>query len=310
MPKYLFLFLFIISNFSFCKIFDFLSNIQKKENCENLSFIPIDANVKIIGRYYQNNNITWLVQSGSALEFFIIGKSANLDIVGDSNIYKDPDFRPRFAIYIDDKLIYDSTLNELEFNIKLFEEEKEKKMKIRIMLLSEAIYGGIGIKAININSCNEKEKPIKAGDKKKLLIEFIGDSITCGHGIESKDVSEPFKTSTENFSKSYAFLTAQLLDADYSVVAYSGHGIIYGYSPDISEEAALLPPFYIKISRNKEYPGEWDFNKYKSDVIIINLGTNDNGYIKSDPEIRSDIFIQVLLILLEKRILMHIFYVL
>ena len=292
MVKVLIIYLFIIINFSFSIILDFSEKSTKIENYEYLSFFPSNDNVKIIGRYYQNNNITWLVQSGSALEFYISGKSSNLDIVGDSNIYLEPDLRPRYSIYIDDKLFFNSTMNELEFNIVLFKEEKEKSHKIKIMLLSEAIYGGIGIKKINIYSSNEMEKPIKPVENKKLLIEFIGDSITCGHGIESKDVSEPFKTTTENFSKSYAYLTSQLLDADYIVIAYSGHGIIFGYSPDISEESALLPPFYTKISRNKEYPGEWDYDKYKYDIIIINLGTNDNGYINSEPEKRSNEFIQ------------------
>ena len=282
--------LFIIIRYSFLKQF------ENNENYENLIFLQVDENVKVIGRYYQNNNITWLVQSGSALEFYISGKAANIDILGDSNIFSEPDFRPRFGIYVDDKLLIDTTINELELNIDLFKEEEiEKTYKIKIILLSEAIYGGIGIKNININSCNKNNKLIKPAENKKLIIEFIGDSITCGHGVESKDEKESFKTTTENFIKSYAYLTTQLLDADYSVVAYSGHGIIYGYSPDIQEEsekAALLPPFYTKISRNKEYPGEWDFNNNKYDIIVINLGTNDNGYIKSDPDKRSDEFIQ------------------
>ena len=145
--------LFIIIRYSFLKQF------ENNENYENLIFLQVDENVKVIGRYYQNNNITWLVKSGSALEFYISGKAANIDILGDSNIFSEPDFRPRFGIYVDDKLLIDTTINELELNIDLFKEEEiEKTYKIKIILLSEAIYGGIGIKNININSCNKNNK--------------------------------------------------------------------------------------------------------------------------------------------------------
>ena len=277
----------------FSKKISYLKNIEGNDKCEIFTFLPIESNVKIIGRYYQFNNVTWIVQSGSAIEFYVTGKSANVNIIGDSNIEREEIFRPRYAIYLDDKLFLDLILNELEVNIKLFEEEKEKTVKIKIILLSEAVYGGIGIKNINLNSCNSKvESPIKPINKKDLLIEFIGDSITCGYGVEAHNESENFTTSTENFSKSYAYLTSQQLNADYIIVAYSGYGIIFGDTPEEENEFALIPKIYTKTSKNEEYPGEWDFNKRKVDIIVINLGTNDSGYIKEDPEKRNDEFIQ------------------
>ena len=53
-------------------------------------------------------------------------------------------------------------MSEFELTVKLF--KKEKKAKIKVMLLSEANNGGIGVKIININSCNET--PIKPTEKK------------------------------------------------------------------------------------------------------------------------------------------------
>ena len=55
--------------------------------------------MKIIGCFYQKNNITWIVHSGSSLEFYIAGNSAEIILVGDSNIYYDINLRPRFGIY-------------------------------------------------------------------------------------------------------------------------------------------------------------------------------------------------------------------
>ena len=57
-------------------------------------------------------------------------------------------------------------------------------------------------------------KVIEPTPKKNLSIEFIGDSMTCAYGVEGKDQNEHFKTSTENFSKSYAYLASQILNID------------------------------------------------------------------------------------------------
>ena len=247
--------------------------------------------MKIIGRFYQKNNITWIVHSGSSLEFYITGNSAEIILVGDSNIYSDINLRPRFGIYLNDKLFLDSLMNDLELNIELFKNEEEKKTKVKIMLLSENRYGGIGIKSINVNTCNNS-KIIEPANKKKLSIEFIGDSMTCAYGVEGKDENEHFKTSTENFSKSYAYLASQILNVDYSSVSYSGYGIASGYSEGEKNTKDLVSLYYKNIGKHENYPGEWDFEKYKNDIIFINLGANDYNYVLADPEKRGEEFIQ------------------
>ena len=88
--------------------------------------------------------------------------------------------------------------------IELFKNAEEKEMKVRIIFLSEGSHGALGVKSININSCSEKV--IKPSEYKNLRIEYIGDSITCAWGIESASEAEPFKTTTQNFELTYAFL--------------------------------------------------------------------------------------------------------
>ena len=82
------------------------------------------------------------------------------------------------------------------------------------------------------------------------------------------------------------------MDADYTTVAYSGHGIISGYSGGDKNEGALLPELYTKISKQENYKGDWDFENHQPDIIVINLGTNDLNYLKGDPEIRGDEFVE------------------
>ena len=271
----------------------FLFNLNKAvlaDNCKDLTFLPVKENVKIIGRYYQKNDITWVVQSGSAVEFYATGLSAQVIIAGGNSIYNDEKYRPRLGVYVDDEIVLDKIMDELEVTVDLFKGTTEKTAKIKVMLLSEANNGGVGVKSININSCSGT--PIKPVEKKKLTIEIIGDSISAAYGVEGANQYENFKTSTENFSKSYAYLAAKKLDADYYTVVYSGHGIISGYSTGEKNSEALVPEVYTKISKNGEYPGEWDFENNKVDVILINLGTNDLNYVTKDPANRNEEFIQ------------------
>ena len=241
----------------------------KSEDCKEMTLIPNSENVKFIGRFYIKDEITWLVLSGSSIEFYLTGKSAEINLAGDgSSIYLAEDQRPRYAIYVDDKQLIDTTMGELEKTIELFNNPEEKEIKIRIILLSEGSHGPIGIKNVNVNSCSETV--IRPSEYKKFRIEYIGDSITCAYGIECASTSEPFQTTTQNFEKSYAYLSAQELDADYSGVCYSGSGVAGGGSQ--------MPDHYTKTNAFTSYNEEWDFAKFPNDVVLINLGTNDSGY--------------------------------
>jgi lysophospholipase L1-like esterase len=130
--------------------------------------------------------------------------------------------------------------------------------------------------------------PVKPTAKKELSIEFIGDSITCAYGVGADNQYVGFSTGTEDFSKSYAYLTAELIDADYSAVSYSGHGIISGYTSDGSLNTSMLvPPVYENVAKNAEYAVPWDFDAHPSDVVVLNLGTNDDSYASKDLETRA-----------------------
>ncbi len=252
---------------------------------------PVEDNVKIIGRTCRTDDITWLVQSGSATEFTVSGTSASVTLAGDWGIEASADYRPRYAILLDDEVIVDATLSTAEDTITVFEGNTPRNAKIKVIHLSEANNGAIGVKNICVNSASAD--PVNPTAKKDLSIEFIGDSITCAYGVEGASNSESFKTTTENFMKSYAYLTAEKLGADYSAVCYSGHGIISGYtsSGDINTEA-LIPPYYDYVGKSTEYQKEWDFSANQNDVVVINLGTNDSGYVSKDIETRGPEFIE------------------
>lgn len=245
------------------------------------NYAAVEENVKLVGRTCRKQGITWLVQSGSAIEFTVTGKAAEITLAGDASINNNEDYRSRYAVFVDGELLEDAVMGVSEKNITLFEGDVPRTSKIKVIHLSEAVNGAVGVKNISVTS--NSLTPIAPEPKKELSIEFIGDSITCAYGVEGASSSESFKTTTENFMKSYAYLTAQKLDADYSAVSYSGHGIVSGYTSSGEKNSdSIVPDCYELTGKLPAYAESWDFDAHSYDVVVINLGTNDYSYVKDD----------------------------
>lgn len=242
---------------------------------------------KLVGRTYLNDDVLWAAFSGAGAEFIYMGKKLDITIVGDAaSTAGNADNYARVAIYVDGERVIDDMLDEKEKTYTAFESDSEKSVDVQIIKLSECAMSTIGIKPIKLGE-GEKIEPAKAKD---LKIEFIGDSITCGYGVDDPDKEHHFKTSTEDVTKAYAYKTAQALDADYSMVSISGYGIISGYTDSGKKPEQTIPQYYDKLgfSYNKfadslEVAGlEWNFDNYKPDIVVINLGTNDMSYAKNE----------------------------
>ena len=245
----------------------------------------VAENVKLTGRTYDDGKVIWLVQSGSAVEFDITASEASVVIAGDSAVENEEKYRPRYAVFVDDKLVEDVVMGTKTREVNLLSEKTQKTVRVKIIHLSEANNGAVGVQTVK--AVSSAAKPLKPAAKKDLSIEFIGDSITCAYGVEGKSNGDQFMTATENFMKSYAYIAAQKLGADYSAVSYSGHGIISGYSSGSEKEtASLVPDYYENIAKSEEYAKPWNFADNKNDVVFINLGTNDDTYIRNDTENR------------------------
>lgn len=102
--------------------------------------------------------------------------------------------------------------------------------------------------------------------QKTRKIEFVGDSITTGYGNLCSSPSDPFWSETQDGTLAYPGLAADALNAEYNVVAAGGHGVYV--APKLSYK-------YMRTSSVRDFRVMWDFNKFKPDVIVINLGTND-----------------------------------
>lgn len=242
---------------------------------------------KLVGRTYLNDDTLWAAFSGAGAEFVYTGKKLEITIVGDNAATAgNADNYARVGIYVDGERVIDDMLDQKEKTYTVFESDEAKSVTVQIIKLSECAMSTFGIKPVKLAD-GEKIEPAAAKD---FRIEFIGDSITCGYGVDDEDKEHHFKTSTEDVTKAYAYKTAQLLDADYSIVSISGYGVISGYSADGKKvEEQTIPQYYDKLgfSYNKFADSiapaslEWSFDSFTPDVVVINLGTNDASYAKT-----------------------------
>lgn len=109
-------------------------------------------------------------------------------------------------------------------------------------------------------------------NQRPRLLEFIGNSITCGYGNEGK-MGEKFGPTTENHYMTYAAITARNLNARDLAVCKSGIGIYRNYNGPATGNADCMPNYYTRIYLWDKEP-EYSFSE-KPDLICINLGTND-----------------------------------
>jgi hypothetical protein len=100
-------------------------------------------------------------------------------------------------------------------------------------------------------------------------LEFIGDSLTCGYGIEGRAPCG-FTAETESAYSTYAAITARNVEAAAHLIAFSGKGVFQNFGGDQNE---VMPELYLRTLTDD--PAPWDFSTFVPDAVVINLGTND-----------------------------------
>ena len=118
---------------------------------------------------------------------------------------------------------------------------------------------------------------------------FIGDSITCGYGIDAASPEDAFSIATEHAAKSYAAQTAKLLHADAHILSYSGFGVYSGFPEEsCKNETDLLPLVYEAAGFYHYQPENWESTILlpfaPPEAVILYLGTNDSAYLHLFPE--------------------------
>jgi len=108
-------------------------------------------------------------------------------------------------------------------------------------------------------------------------IEFIGDSYTCGYGVEGLNRHERFRAETENCDKAYACIAARYFDADYTLIAHSGRGVVRNYGDKRPVSASGTMPERMARLYDEDDSICWEYSRspWHPDIVVVYLGTND-----------------------------------
>ena len=248
------------------------------------------------GRYLDHNGIRYFDYSASGFCFVMKGKNAQATFLSDPEKWSEEN-KAVLGIFVTEGNDFDIstipeeptirlTLRDAETRCTLFDSDQEKTVCIRVMKFSEAAFGFAGLKEIEIDG-NLCETPQNSAS---LKLEFIGDSITCGYGVEGLWEKDTFTTQQERPDKAYAFLTAKALGAQVHLCSWSGIGLTSNY---VDPATINLPDTHYLMQANWPYtdkslslrlglePEVWDSKvRYEPDLVVINLGTNDISWVR------------------------------
>lgn len=108
---------------------------------------------------------------------------------------------------------------------------------------------------------------------KAPLIEFIGNSITCGAAADESEY--PCGTGDyhdqHNAYMAYGPRVARKLGANYLMSSVSGIGIYRVWNAD----GPSMPDVYENLDFHVDSKQKWNFNTYSPKIVSIALGTND-----------------------------------
>ncbi len=247
-----------------------------------------ESPVLVTGRTISLDTGLALDLSASSMRFYTTGGgdvSLKGTVGGENQLY--------FTVYIDGERQPTRVMfPKGESEQVIAKDLSNEKHLIEIVRQTEGQFGTFTAEKITMKGSLFGNKPAE----KKLYIEFIGDSITCGNGSLCKYLAAddflnylPSQTSScirhgenkdaqwveEDATNSFAYLTARALKADCSLVSYSAMGLTksWGGLNDYN-----MQEHFNKGAFLREDGETFDFSTArKPDFVVVNLGTNDVG---------------------------------
>ncbi len=151
----------------------------------------------------------------------------------------------------------------------------EGKHEVKVFKATEAHTGPIFI--TKVEASHIKSLPVR----KAAMIEFIGNSITCGAAADASEVAcgTADYHDQHNAYMAYGPRLARMLKVNFMLSSVSGIGIYRNWN----SEGPTMPQVYEKLDFQENRSENWDFKTYTPAVVSIALGTNDfsNGDGKS-----------------------------
>ena len=132
---------------------------------------------------------------------------------------------------------------------------------------------------VTVRSILTDGRLLQAEPVKERVIEFVGDSFTCGYGAENSKPEDPFRPEDENQNFTHAAILGRYFDADILVAAHSGQGVNRNYND--GGRGYTMPDRYLRLFDSSDPDdkdaAKWDPAQFpvKPAITVIYLGEND-----------------------------------
>jgi len=223
---------------------------------------------------FNNENLDYqgrIVYQSNAAVLSWPGTSVTVQFEGTavSAILKDLDTANYYNIIVDNQVIATLHTDTVKKCYPLVSDLKLGKHQLQLFKRTEWDKGKTLFYGFELNRGGQL-LPKKEEQKRK--IEFYGNSITCGYGIEDYSGNDSEYGYFENNYLTYAAITARHFGAQYRSISKSGIGILVSWFP------LLMPEMYDRADPT-DSTSVWDFSTYTPDIVVINLFQNDSWIV-------------------------------
>jgi len=237
------------------------------------TFTPVTADNPLIeytGRIdFSNTQSPKFSYSGVSIRAYFRGTSISIILNDEGN-------QNYFNIILDNRII-ERLQSRSGLNTYYIADTLEDTIhEIEIFRLTEEMFGKTEFHGFILD---EDKSLVNIPNSRTRLIEFIGNSITCGYGNEGVN-GEIFGPATQNHYLTYAAITSRSFNARHLAICKSGIGVYRNWDGPAEGNTDCMPNRYERIFLNDETP-LFNFDE-KPDLICIDLGTNDFSTNKGD----------------------------
>lgn len=127
------------------------------------------------------------------------------------------------------------------------------------------------------------DAPVECPEKKPLMLEFLGDSLTVGEGTLGPVSAQEWRQVWISHMPAFPTLVSSALNAEKRVIALGGWGAYKSWDCNHDSRIGAIYEKLCAVTPGGNIP--YDFSERPADAVIINLGTNDGSALsKADPE--------------------------
>ena len=134
----------------------------------------------------------------------------------------------------------------------------------------------------------ETDGEITPAPERKLMLEFIGDSLTVGEGCMGPQSGAEWRMVYISHMPAFPTLVSEALRADKRVIALGGWGVARSWDNDPESRIGRIYDRLCAVIPGGDVPAPE--GEKPADAVIINLGTNDNSAFDRVPRPEQDAF--------------------